>query len=56
MKLVKEDYRKEMDAVRAFANESLQKANDPADRVKFKELYRFRKLWLQSNPNHLCVV
>jgi len=40
MKLMKQDYRREMDSVRAFANECLMKTKDPNDKVKFGTAYQ----------------
>jgi putative DNA primase/helicase len=40
MKLVKQDYRREMDSVRAFANECLMKTKDSNDKVKFGTAYQ----------------
>ncbi|MGA2516751.1 MAG: hypothetical protein ABSG44_09385 [Thermodesulfobacteriota bacterium] len=40
MKLPKQDYRKEMDSVRALANECLMKTKDPNDKVKFGTAYQ----------------
>ena len=40
IKLTKQDYRKEMDSVRALANECLMKTKDSNDKVKFGTAYR----------------
>ena len=40
MKIMKQDYRREMDSVRAFANECLMKTKDPNNKVKFGTAYQ----------------
>jgi phage/plasmid-associated DNA primase len=40
MKLMKQDYRSEMDSVRAFANETLLKANGTQDKLRFGTAYQ----------------
>jgi putative DNA primase/helicase len=49
MKLSKEDYRKEVDTVRSFANEALLKSPHSADRVKFKDLYQMYVNYCQGD-------
>lgn len=39
MKLTKQDYRSEMDSVRAFAKECLIKTKDSKDKLKFGSIY-----------------
>jgi putative DNA primase/helicase len=39
LKLAKEEYRNDMDTVRAFANKKLMRTNSPTDKLKFSEGY-----------------
>ncbi len=49
MKLTKQDYRREMDSVRAFACECLTKTNTLADKLKFKNVYEVYVAFCKNN-------
>jgi P4 family phage/plasmid primase-like protien len=49
MKLTKQDYRREMDSVRAFANECLEKTNDSNNKVKFGSAYQAYLTFCQND-------
>lgn len=48
MKLTKQDYRREIDSVRAFANEYLTKTKDPNDKLKFGSAYQLYLAFCQK--------
>ena len=49
MKLTKQDYRSEMDSVRAFASQCLIKTKDLRDRLKFGSTYEMYVAFCQSD-------
>jgi putative DNA primase/helicase len=48
LKLAKQEYRNDMDTVRAFANEKLMRTNSPTDKLKFSEGYNHYISFCQS--------
>ena len=49
MKLTKQDYRSEMDSVRAFAKECLIKTKDSKDKLKFGNIYEMYVAFCQND-------
>lgn len=49
MKPTKQDYRREMDSVRAFATECLMKTKDPKDKLKFGVAYQAYLTFCQND-------